>query len=147
LKFEKKEKDRIEKEKERERSFELEKTRFEKEVEVQRSEVQMGLVNREQGENGNMNGSQGGHNHSNGLRLVAMKALKLPPFNEEKDDLDASLMQFERACTAFDVRPEYWSAQLARLLQGRSLEVFQHLTDVEVDDCKVLKAQLDACCQ
>ena len=71
-----------------------------------------------------------------------MKALKLPPFNEDKDDLDAYLTRFERAYTAFDVRPEFWSTQLARLLQGRSLEVYQRLTDGEVDDYNVLKAQL-----
>ena len=35
-----------------------------------------------------------------------MKALKLPPFNEDKDDLDAYLTRFERACTAFDVEPD-----------------------------------------
>jgi len=33
-----------------------------------------------------------------------MKALKLPPFNEEKDDIDADLTRFERACIAFEVR-------------------------------------------
>jgi len=32
-----------------------------------------------------------------------MKALKLPPFNEEKDDLDAYPTRFERACVAFEV--------------------------------------------
>ena len=63
---------------------------------------------------------------------VAMKALKLPPFNENKDDLDAYLTRFERACAAFEVEPEHWSTQLARLLQGKSLEVYQHLSDADV---------------
>jgi len=73
-----------------------------------------------------------------------MKALKLPPFNDEKDDLDAYLTRFERACVAFEVRPEYRSTQLARLLQGKALEleVYQRLTDEEVDDYEVLKTQL-----
>ena len=35
--------------------------------------------------------------------------LKLPPFNEDKDDLDAYLIRFERACTAFEVRQEHRS--------------------------------------
>jgi len=35
-----------------------------------------------------------------------MKGLKLSPFNEDKDDLDAYLTRFERARTAFNVRPE-----------------------------------------
>jgi len=38
-----------------------------------------------------------------------MKALKLPPSNEEKDDLDAYLTKFERACIAFEIRTEHWS--------------------------------------
>ena len=54
-----------------------------------------------------------------------MKALKLPPFNEEKDDLDAYLTRFERACVALEVRPEHRSTQWARLLQGKALEVYQ----------------------
>ena len=49
-----------------------------------------------------------------------MKALKLPPFNEENDDLDAYLTRFERACVAFEVRQEHRSTQLARLLQGKA---------------------------
>jgi len=38
-----------------------------------------------------------------GSRSLGMKALKLPPFNEEKDDLDAYPTRFERACVAFEV--------------------------------------------
>jgi len=38
-----------------------------------------------------------------------MKALKLPLFNDEKDDLDAYLIRFERACAAVEIRPEFWS--------------------------------------
>ena len=53
-----------------------------------------------------------------------MKTLKLPTFNEDKDDLDAYLNRFERACQAYAVKPENWSIQLARLLQGRALEVY-----------------------
>jgi len=36
-----------------------------------------------------------------------MKALKLPVFNDEKDDLNAYLIKFERACAAFEIRPEF----------------------------------------
>ena len=44
-----------------------------------------------------------GQDGQNG-RAARMKALKLPPFNEEKDDIDADLTRFERACIAFEVR-------------------------------------------
>ena len=54
-------------------------------------------------------------NNNNSSRSAGMKALKLPPFNEDKE-LDAYLIRFERACTAFEVRQEHRSTQLARLL-------------------------------
>jgi len=73
---------------------------------------------------------------------MGMKALKLPPFNEDKDDLDAYLIRFERACTAFEVRQEHRSTQLIRPLQGKALDVYQRLADDEVDDYDVLKPQL-----
>jgi len=34
---------------------------------------------------------------------------------EDKDKLDAYLSWFEGACRAFNVQPEHWSTQLARL--------------------------------
>jgi len=68
--------------------------------------------------------------------------LKLRPFNEEKDDLDAYLTRFERACIVFEIRTEQWFTQLAKLLQGRSFEVYHRLAASEVDHYGALKAQL-----
>jgi len=128
---------------EKERANELERIRLEKEFEVQRirSEhefkmAEMRAANTEQDMEPDEDGGQGDHRR-NGPGASTMKALKLPPFNEDKHDLDAYLIRFERACVAFEVRPELWSTQLARLLQGKSLEVY---SDVERYD--VLKAQL-----
>ena len=42
-------------------------------------------------------------------RAARMKALNMPPFNEEKDDLDAYFTRFKRACIAFEIRTEHWS--------------------------------------
>ena len=49
------------------------------------------------------------NNNGHGPRSAGIKALKLLLFNEEKDDLDAYLTRFERACVAFEVRPEHKS--------------------------------------
>ena len=43
-----------------------------------------------------------------------MKTLKLPTFNEDKDDLDAYLNRFERTCQAYAVKLDNRSIQLAR---------------------------------
>ena len=71
-----------------------------------------------------------------------MKTLKLPTFNEDKEDLDAYLNRFKRACQAYAVKPENWSIQLARLLQGSALEVYQRLADSDVTSYEKLKEGL-----
>jgi len=50
-------------------------------------------------------------NNNNSSRSAGMKALKLRPFNEDKDDLDAYLIRFERACRPFEVHQEHKSTQ------------------------------------
>jgi len=35
-----------------------------------------------------------------------VQTMKLPPFSQENDDLDAYLNRFERTCTAFSVPQE-----------------------------------------
>ena len=60
--------------------------------------------------------------------------MKLPPFYEEKDDLDAYLNRFEPACRAFNVLQGQWSFQWARFLQGQALDVDQRMTDEDVGD-------------
>ena len=139
-------KERAEREREKERAYELESIRLEKEVEVQRirseHEFKMAEMRADQDMEPDEDGGQGDYRR-NGPRTAAMKALKLPPFNEDKDDLDAYLIRFETACVAFEVRPdspEHWSTQLARLLQGKSLEVYHRLPDSDVERYDVLKA-------
>ena len=62
--------------------------------------------------------------------------------NEDKDDLDAYLSRFERSCQAFNVQQEHWSTQLARLLQGQALDVYQRMSDTEVSNYQTLKDNL-----
>ena len=44
------------------------------------------------------NGKIGCGDSSARPQVASMKALKLPPYNEDKDDLDAYLSRFEHAC-------------------------------------------------
>ena len=71
-----------------------------------------------------------------------IKLMKLPPFHEENDDLDAYLNRFERTCTAFNVPQGQWSFQLARFLQGQALDVYQRMTDEDVGEYDLLKNSL-----
>jgi len=68
------------------------------------------------------------------LHVPNIKLMKLPPFHEDKDDLDAYLNRFERTCRAFNVPQGQWSFQLARFLQGQVLDVYQRMTDEDVAD-------------
>jgi len=77
------------------------KARMEHEFRMRDIEVR----NRNSGAGGDAEDAQDrDNNNGHGSRSAGMKALKLPPFNEEKDDLDAYLTRFERACVAFEVR-------------------------------------------
>ena len=58
-----------------------------------------------------------------------IKAMKLPPFREEKYDLDAYLNRFERTCRAFNVLQNQWSFQLATFLQGQALDVYHRMNE------------------
>jgi len=61
-------------------------------------------------------------------RSDAIKSLKLPMFDEGKDDLDAYLNRFETSCEAYAIDPGNWALQLARLLQGKALDVYQRMS-------------------
>jgi len=54
-----------------------------------------------------------------------------------------TLIRLERVCTAFEVRPEHRSTQLARLLQGKVLDVYQRLAD-EVDNYHLTEEEIQA---
>jgi len=155
------EEERKRQEEEKKRAFELEKLKIEaederakikaekksergrQEFELRKMEMEHDMRLREVQINVEQNGgSAGGVPGSKRGHSVAMKALKLPLFNDEKDDLDAYLSRFERACAAFEIRPEFWSTQLARLLQRRSLDVYQRLPAEEVNNYESLKTQL-----
>jgi len=70
------------------------------------------------------------------------KIIKLPMFEEDKDDLDAYLGRFERTCQMYGVHVDDWSTQLARLLKGTALEVYQRIPDESVRNYDALKYAL-----
>jgi len=125
------EKAKIEAERRRQ-EFELRKIEMEHDLRLREAQIN---VEQDGGGAGKVPSSNRGHS-------IAMKALKIPLFNDEKDDLDAYLIRFEKACAAFEIRQAFWSTQLARLLQGRSLDVYQRLPAEEVDNYESLKTQL-----
>ena len=61
------------------------------------------LVNGQRRQNGS---EVGGRESSARPQVASIKALKLPPYSEQKDDLNAYLSRFERAGHACSVQPE-----------------------------------------
>jgi len=88
------------------------------------------------------NTSVDGNNDHAVSHVPNIKLTKLPPFHEEKDDLDAYLNRLERTYRAFSVPQGQWSFQLARFLQVQALDVYQRMTDEEVGDYDLLKNNL-----
>ena len=89
--------------------------------------------------------TQSASNHSissNESSSHGTRSVKLPMFEEEKDDLDAYLNRFERMCTSCGIRREDWTMQLARLLKGSALEVYRRLPDEDLDNFDELKRKL-----
>ena len=124
-----KEKAEIEaKQKEMELNAQIEKEKAEREAEFQLKKLQLELESRARDSQSHtaVDGS-GDHTTSHVLNI---KAMKLPPFHEDKDDLDAYFNRFERTCRAFNVSQEQWSFQLARFLQGQALELRSVSKDV-----------------
>ena len=148
LEMEEKQKDRETAERQKDREAEMERMKLEaerlrvdaeertkqREFELKMRELEASVnVQREQ------NNTEVGSGDGARPQMASMKALKLPPYNEDKDDLDAYLSRFERACQAFDVKPEHWSTQLARLLQGQALDVYQRMSDHMLENTRFSK--------
>jgi len=112
-----KEIDALAKEKEAERDFELKKLQLQ--LQSQATESQS-------------NTSVDGSGDYAVPYVPNIKLMKLPPFHEEKYDLNAYLNRFERTCRAFNVPQEQWSFPLARFLQGQALDEYQRMTDEDV---------------
>ena len=120
---------------EKEQERELTRLRYEHEVRMRKLEIRDAAGQDE-------TRSRHGSGSSNNSGFTGLKALKLPVFVEDKDDLDAYLLRFERACEAYHVHENDRVMQLARLLQGKALDVYNRLSDSELQSYGSLKDQL-----
>jgi len=132
-------------ERQKDKDRETERLRLELEERTKQHEFELRMREIETSANSqrvHYNGKTGGGDSSARPQVASMKALKLPPYNKDKDDLDAYLSRFERVCHALNVQPEHWSAQLARLLEGQALDVYQRMSDNHVGSYETLKENL-----
>ena len=70
------------------------------------------------------------------------KPLKLPKYDESKDDMDAYINRFERYARAKEWGEEVWALNLSTLLTGQGLQVYDSLTPADADDYPTLKKAL-----
>jgi len=80
-------------------------------------------------------------NHS-GTRTGRGRLPKLPSFDEDKDEIDAYLLRFERYANQMGWPRESWSLYLSALLKGKALAVYSRLPTGEGEKYDVLKAEL-----
>ena len=120
---------------EREKETALEKLRLENQLEMKRLEIQ------------NANAARASTSHSSSMTTDTVssgycRSVKLPMFDEEKDDLDAYLCRFERTCKMYNIPTRDWTIQLAKLLSGNALEIFERTSDEDLDDYDLFKSTL-----
>ncbi|XP_062590636.1 uncharacterized protein LOC134252230 [Saccostrea cucullata] len=74
--------------------------------------------------------------------MVKPSVPKIPPFDENKDEIDSYLRRFERFATAMNWEKPLWSTHLSALLKGRALDVYALMSTSKVSDYDELKAAL-----
>ncbi|XP_061193708.1 uncharacterized protein LOC133201936 [Saccostrea echinata] len=70
------------------------------------------------------------------------KLPKLPPFNDQRDCIDAYLQRFERFAENAKWSKDTWSINLSALLTGTALEVYSRLSPGDAFDYDKLKCSL-----
>ena len=124
---EEKEKEREEKEKERKAVKELAELEFEKERMRLEFERQKGNVDKDTTPNPTGSGRP---------------KLKLPVFQDGRDDMDIYLTTFERLMTVQKYPESTWSIHLGILLTGRARDVYARLSSEEASNYNTLKNAL-----
>jgi len=105
--------------------------RAEREIEKARVQLELKKLAIENGQNGDDSFIKGG-----------LRGPKMPPFDEDKDNMDSFIYRFERYAEAQKWQKTDWSVYLAALLRGKSLDVYSRMTETEATDYDVLKAAL-----
>ena len=71
--------------------------------------------------------------YSSSTTDVKAKIPKLPPFNKQRDNMDAYLKRFERFAESAGWNRDRWATNLSALLQGTSLDVYSSTEAVDYD--------------
>ena len=69
----------------------------------------------------------------------SLRTPKLPGFDENKDNIDAYLIRFERYAILQEWPAELWAVSLSALLSGKGLEVYYSLNETQANDYGMLK--------
>ena len=129
---------RLEREKElKEREIELkesEKARLAKEMEFLELRKRMGVEE-------DLNSSSISTSSSSNSNTRRMPTPKMPHF-DEKEDLDAYILRFERFAKAHDWPRDQWALNLSLCLKGESLRVYSRLASNDSEDYDKLKEAL-----
>ena len=135
--------DMIRERKRREAELEIRKTAMEEErmrLEAAASQKELEAeVQKTRIEAGQNNDSRRTSISGNGVRA---KLPRLPVFQDDKDDLDAYIVRFERFATTHHWPKESWASNLSALITGKALEVYSRLPRDEANDFDVLKKAL-----
>ena len=67
---------------------------------------------------------------------------RLPPFDEDKDDIDAYIKRFETYAAKCKWQEDNFAMYLSSLLRGKALEVYSRMASTEVNDYTKLKSAL-----
>ncbi|GFR72348.1 hypothetical protein ElyMa_000377300 [Elysia marginata] len=115
---------------ERAAKVELEKMRLETEMKMLQAKIQAGIVKEETDDNTSRFG------------VASSKHLKLPNFQDGKDDLDIWLTRFERFPESNNWSRDKWSSSLCALLTGRALDCYGRLSTEQAQDYDKVKQSL-----
>ena len=67
---------------------------------------------------------------------------KLPPFEDDRDDIDSFLQRFERYADSLSWPTETWAINLSALLTGKALQVYSRMSAKDAQNYSLVKSAL-----